>query len=89
MDNEDIDIRNGCASDEECLKHGRTLCDTDPNCYGIAWLKTLLTQPLKICRSRKMEIKTDGWRTMMKQGCYILSLYHNFMVILRLVSQFI
>ena len=71
-DIETVNVRNDCASDDECLKNGRTICDTDPNCYGIAWYTNRLAQPLKICRSTKMVAKTDGWRTMMKQGDYIL-----------------
>ena len=65
-------MRKACASDEDCLNNGKTICDTDPNCYGIAWYTNQLAQPLKICRSTRMVAKTDGWRTMMKQGSYIL-----------------
>ena len=70
--NDDVEGRNGCASDEECLKNGRNICDTDPNCFGIAWYKNYVHQKLKICRSNKMGRKTDGWRTMMKQGIYVV-----------------
>ena len=63
-----VDVRNDCASDDECLKNGRTICDKDPNCYGIAWYKHRLAEPMQICRSTKMAPKTDGWRTMMKKG---------------------
>ena len=73
-DHEDVGIRNACASDEDCLNNGRTICDTDPNCYGIAWYTNRLDQPLKICRSKRMVANTEGWRTMMKQGSYILCL---------------
>ena len=68
VDNEAKDGRNGCASDEECLKNGRNVCDTDPNCFGISWYKRYAKQKLRICRSTVMGPKTDGWRTMMKQG---------------------
>ena len=37
-----------------------------PTCFGILWLKTKKDQPLKICKSKEMAPKTDGWRTMMK-----------------------
>ena len=73
--NKDIGRRNGCASDKECLNNGRSICDTDPNCFGIAWHKKLKAQSLKICTSTAMGPKTDGWRTIMKQGIYITSLY--------------
>ena len=65
--NENIDGRNNCASDEECFKIGRTICDADPNCYGISWYENLLTQPLKLCISTLMAPKTGGWRTIMKK----------------------
>ena len=77
VDNEDIDGRNGCASDEECMNIGRSICDPDPNCFGIAWYPKLVTQPLKICKSTVMGPKTDGWRTMMKQGVYTISFYQT------------
>lgn len=66
--NEDIDGRNNCTSDVECLKNGRKLCDVDPGCLGIAWYEPKLQQPLKLCGSTKMKAKNDGWRTMMKEG---------------------
>ena len=68
VDNENIPGRNDCESDEECLQNGRTICDTDPNCFGIAWYKNYLPTQLRICRSNEMGPKTNGWRTMMKQG---------------------
>ena len=76
-DNQEIDGRNGCSSDEECLKIGRKKCDTDPNCYGIAWYENYLEQKLRICTSRTMKAKTDGWRTMMKQGMYLVLSYET------------
>ena len=72
VDNEDTYVRNGCRYDDECLKNGRSICDADPNCFGIAWYGKRLEQPLKICRSNVMESQTDGWRTMMKKGIYII-----------------
>jgi hypothetical protein len=66
--NEDLDERNGCVSDAECLQYGRNICDTDPNCFGIAWYKKSgTTSAVKMCRSTAMGPKTDGWRTMMKR----------------------
>ena len=65
-DHEDVDVRNGCDSDESCLKAGRPICDADPLCFGVAWHQPIPGQPLKICRSTVMAVKTDGWRTMMK-----------------------
>ena len=77
VDNKDIDGRNGCASDEECLNNGRGICDADPNCFGITWYKRNTYQSLKICKSTVMGPKTDGWRTMMKPGIYRISLYQT------------
>ena len=73
VDNENVEGRNGCESDEECLQNGRNICDTDPNCFGIAWYTNLVNQQLKICRSKAMGPKTDGWRTMTKLGIYIVT----------------
>ena len=77
VDNEDVDGRNGCTSDADCLKNGRNICDTDPSCFGIAWYKHDVLQKMRICRSNKMGPKTDGWRTMMKQGiCIVHKVFH-------------
>ena len=66
-DNEDIArTRNGCNSDESCLEAGRSICDTDPRCFGVVWHQLRRNQALKICRSKLLAAKTDGWRTMMK-----------------------
>ena len=73
VDNEILDGRNSCASDEECLQNGKVLCDSDPTCFGIAWYTNLANFPLKKCKSKTMGPKTDGWHTMMKQGIYLLS----------------
>ena len=72
-DNLEMNIRDGCASDEACLAIGRKICDADatPNltpCFGVTWNEDRPEQNLKICLSNRMETKTDGWRTMMKQG---------------------
>ena len=54
--------------DKKCLDNARSQCDNDPDCYGVSWYtkKTIKEQDLKLCLSREMEPKTDGWRTMMK-----------------------
>ena len=65
-DNKDIDGREGCMSDAECLQNARGQCDTDSNCFGVSWLSANQGQRLKICRSKEMVSKPDGWRTMMK-----------------------
>ena len=71
VDNEDLDGRNSCASDEECLHNGRVLCDPDPNCFGIAWYTIIADQSLKKCKSKTMGPERGGWHTMMKQGIYL------------------
>ena len=73
VDNKDVEGRNGCESDEDCLQNGRDICDTDPNCFGIVWYTKRANQRLKICRSKDMGPKTDGWRTIMKKGIYIIT----------------
>ena len=65
--------REGCKSDEECLLNGRSVCDDDPHCLGIAWYTNRVDEPLKICRSKAMGPKIDGWRTFMKQGIYTVT----------------
>ena len=67
-DNEIISGRKNCKSDEACAANGRETCDKDPNCYGIAWYEVNLSEDLRMCKSNRMEPKTDGWRTMMKEG---------------------
>ena len=86
-DNEEIDGRNGCATDKECLNIARKKCDVDPDCTGIAWYENRLEQPLRICKSNEMARKTDGWRTMMKQGIEIVSLYKKNLFRLYLYSN--
>ena len=85
VDNEVIEGRNGCTSDKECLKNGRSVCDTDSNCFGISWYTHFAKQRLRICRSTVMETKTDGWRTMMKQGMYTMSIYQLISCLLYLI----
>ena len=66
--NDDVEGRNGCMNDKQCLDNARDQCDKNPDCYGVSWYtkKTIKEQDLKLCLSREMEPKTDGWRTMMK-----------------------
>ena len=68
-DNKDIEGRNGCNDDKVCLENGRDQCDMDPSCFGVSWYSRNNTQNevrLKLCLTKDMEPKTDGWRTMMK-----------------------
>ena len=69
-------VRNGCASDEACLAIGRKTCDADAECFGVGWYQPKVEQDLIMCLSNKMEPKTDGWRTMMKQGENTLTIWH-------------
>ena len=65
-DNMDIEGRNNCNGATTCLENTRGQCDNDPNCFGIMWLSNRQAQKMKICLSRELETKTDGWRTMLK-----------------------
>ena len=65
-DNKDVEGRNYCMSDEECIKSVRIQCDNDPNCFGVSWFPHRRTQPLKLCLSNELVRKSDGWRTAMK-----------------------
>ena len=60
------EIRNECMTDKQCLDNAQSQCDNDPNCFGVSWLPYSKTEDLKLCLSKEMEPKTDGWRTMMK-----------------------
>ena len=53
-------------TDKQCLDNARRHCDEDPNYFGVSWFPHKKNQDLKLCLSREMEPKTDGWRTMMK-----------------------
>jgi len=64
----DVVGRLECDSDEACLHNARSQCDEDPGCLGVAWYQPLKSQPFKMCLSRAMAPKTDGWRTMMKSA---------------------
>ena len=65
-DTKPIEGRNGCMSDKHCLENARGQCDQNPTCFGVSWFPHNKSQDLKLCLSREMETKTDGWRTMIK-----------------------
>ena len=65
-DNKDVEGRNGCINDKQCLDNARGQCDNDPDCYGVSYYPKNVEQKLKLCLSRDMEAKSDGWVTMMK-----------------------
>ena len=65
-DNKDIEGRNNCSDDTKCLENARGQCDNNPDCFGVMWYSKWLAQKMKICLSRELETKTDGWRTMLK-----------------------
>ena len=52
--------------DKQCLDNARGQCDNDPDCYGVVWYSKNNRQKMKLCLSRDMAPKNDGWRTMMK-----------------------
>ena len=59
--------------DKQCLDNARGQCDEDSNCYGFSWNQNNVGQKIKLCLSRDMIPKNDGWRTMMKsEGNHIL-----------------
>merc|ERR1712136_548000 len=64
--NKDVEGRNGCMDDKQCLDNARGQCDKDPDCYGVSWYPNKIGQKIKLCLSRDMAPKRDGWRTMMK-----------------------
>ena len=65
-DNMDIEGRNNCNGTKTCLENARRQCDGNPKCFGIMWHSTMPAQKLKICRSRELVTKTNGWRTILK-----------------------
>ena len=72
--NKDIEGRNFCYDDKACLENGRDQCDKDPSCFGVAWYSQDIFVDLKLCLSKDMEPKTDGWSTMLKlEGNPIIS----------------
>ena len=66
--NKDVEgSRKECNTDQQCVENVRDLCDKDPGCYGISWNEKKTYQDLKLCRSKDMVAKQDGWRTWIKQ----------------------
>lgn len=61
------DLRYGCSSDEDCLQNGREYCERNVDCYGIAWNKDDVDQPLKACSSFDLEANSK-WDTEKKIG---------------------
>jgi len=62
------ELRNNCDSDTTCLENARKHCDSDRDCFGIAWNERIKSAGLKLCRSKKIQNKDDGWRTILKEG---------------------
>ena len=67
-DSKTIEGRNGCMNDADCLENARSQCDNDPKCYGVSWYQNNSKQKIRLCLSKEMKPKTDGWRTMMKSS---------------------
>ena len=82
-----VEGRNGCMSHKQCLDNARVLCDNDPGCYGVSWYVGKPDQRIKLCLSRHMEPKIDGWRTMMKSGGNHILISLNFNPILPIVFK--
>ena len=91
----DVEGRNGCMSHKQCLDNVRVLCDNDPGCYGVSWYPGKIDQPIKLCLSRYVEPKHDGWRTMMKSGGNYILISLNFnpikfnMILFDLITTFL
>ena len=64
--------------DKQCLNNARGKCDNDPDCYGVSWYPNDVGQKIKLCLSKDMAPKNDGWRTMMKsKGNHIIFFRFN------------
>ena len=59
--------RKQCSSDQECRGNGRSFCDSNPECFGIAWYDKNPEQDLKVCLSFE-STTNSGWHTMLKIG---------------------
>ena len=79
----DIEGRNDCMDDKQCLENARRECDKNPDCFGVMWYSHLKRQPLQICLSRELEPKTDGWRTMLKSEGNQINFWNVIMLILK------
>ena len=64
-------------NDVQCLENARGQCDKDPGCYGVSWYPNNIGQKLKLCLSRDMVPKIDGWRTIMKGNHVLISFSFN------------
>ena len=74
----DINGRNGCKTDLNCLENAKKSCNEDRECVGIAWneRKDKEEQPLQLCHSRDSETNY-GWRTMWREeGIYFLAIVY-------------
>jgi len=60
--------RSGCNTYETCLAVGRTFCDNDAECIGIAYHTKTTDTPLKKCNSYEADPIND-WKTIWKIGC--------------------
>ena len=76
-DSKTIEGRKKCNSDEQCLENARGLCDDDPKCFGVMWFSGNPFQELKLCESRMLEEKIDGWRTLLKSNTMKKGIYVN------------
>ena len=67
--------RNGCSSDRECRGNGRSFCDSNPKCFGIAWLDDAPDndQPLRQCKSFDLTPHNGKWHTILKTGNHKIS----------------
>ena len=63
--------------DKQCLDNARGQCDKDPDCYGVSWYPNNVGQKTKLCLSRDMDPKNDGWRTIMKGNHILISFSFN------------
>ena len=61
--------RKQCSSDQECRGNGRSFCDSNPECFGIAWYDKNPEQDLKVCLSFE-STTNSGWHTMLKIGTH-------------------
>ena len=65
-DNEEIDVRDGCNTDMDCLFNAQEICDQNNTCFGIAWQENELEQKMIVCLSAKMAETNEKWHSLMK-----------------------